>query len=380
MKTAVCTIFSKNYLARARVLAESLARWLPDLPIIALLVDCIDGRFDPKAEPFDIVMIDELPIANREGFCFKYSIVELNTAAKSFFLQYLFERGWERLIYIDPDIYFVGPMHEALAALEKSSIVLTPHRTRPRETSDFPTDRQLCLFGAFNLGFLGLRADATTKRFLEWWSKHLYSECRAFVTHGWFVDQRWIDLVPSYFDGVEILKHHGYNIARWNLVERSITRGASGSGSARYLANGEPCRFFHFSSFDPERPEPEEWYGSHDVLTEIFREYGAEVMAKGEREIRRWPYAFGCFDNGVEIPPGARLRYLELGEAAKRFGDPFETASATSYYRWLMRLQRPRIESESKGLRRMKKDLAVTYRVWEATVRARKGTGVGRRG
>ncbi len=386
MNTAICTIFSKNYLARGRVLAESLARNLPGLPFIALLVDRIEGYFDPNAEPFDIVTIDLLPIPDRESFCFKYSILELNTAAKPFFLQYLFQLGWQRLIYVDPDTYFVGPMDEAIRALDTSSILLTPHRTEPRETDDFPTDRQLCLFGTFNLGFLGLRADRTTKRFLAWWAKHLYSECLTIPWQGWFVDQRWIDLVPSYFDGVEILRHPGYNVARWNLLERSITRdtprASSVSTSTRYLANGEPCRFFHFSNFDPERPEPEDWYGSRDVLMEIFGDYGAALIAKGEREIRTWPYAFDHFDNGVEIPPSARLRYLELGEAVKRLGDPFRTAHGTSYYRWLMRLQRPAITGDTTidVLRRTKRELALAYAIWRARKRARPGKGSRRAG
>ena len=54
MKAAVCTIVAKNYLAQARVLMESVRLCNPDLLRIVILVDRIDGYFDPAKEPFDL--------------------------------------------------------------------------------------------------------------------------------------------------------------------------------------------------------------------------------------------------------------------------------------------------------------------------------------
>jgi len=59
---AACTIISKNYLAHARVLAHSFREYHPNLPFYVLLVDRIDGYFDPTEEPFTIIPLEQLPI------------------------------------------------------------------------------------------------------------------------------------------------------------------------------------------------------------------------------------------------------------------------------------------------------------------------------
>src|SRR5258706_15983567 len=58
-----------------------------------------------------------------------------------------------------------------------------------------------------------------------------------------------MDLTPGLFSGVMILRHDGYNVAYWNLRQRTVT----GAGSSATV-NGEPLRFFHFSGFDPAAP------------------------------------------------------------------------------------------------------------------------------
>ena len=63
-----------------------------------------------------------------------------------------------------------------------------------------------------------------------------------------FTDQRWVDFVPSFFDH-HILKDPGYNVAYWNLHGREVF-----SDGDRYLVDGEPLRFFHFSGFDARKP------------------------------------------------------------------------------------------------------------------------------
>jgi hypothetical protein len=50
---------------------------------------------------------------------------------------------------------------------------------------------------------------------------------------------------------------------------------------------------------------------------------------------KTWPYAYARFDNGVVIPDIVRQIYLDLGDAVGQFGDPFHTAPAHSFFRWL---------------------------------------------
>src|SRR5439155_10740004 len=122
---AVCTIVSKNYLVYARVLAESLRQHHPDSHCFVLLVDRVDGAFDPRAEPFTLIEIEQLPIPDLPRFCFQYSVLELNTAAKPYFLAYLFEKyGLGKIVYLDPDVMVFHDLTDLAELLEQHNILL----------------------------------------------------------------------------------------------------------------------------------------------------------------------------------------------------------------------------------------------------------------
>ena len=58
--------------------------------------------------------------------------MELNTAVKPYALHRMFEdRGYETLLYIDPDIKIYAPLAEVQAALAEANIALIPHMRRP---------------------------------------------------------------------------------------------------------------------------------------------------------------------------------------------------------------------------------------------------------
>ena len=52
---AGCTIVSKNYLSLARVWNASFKRHHPGSPTFVLIVDRIDGAFDPRQEDFEAI-------------------------------------------------------------------------------------------------------------------------------------------------------------------------------------------------------------------------------------------------------------------------------------------------------------------------------------
>ena len=89
----ICTIISKNYLAYARVLVESFLQY-NEGEVFILLTDKIDGYFSPKNEKFTLIEIDTIKdrIADFDGFSFQYNVVELNTAIKPFFIEFLFRK------------------------------------------------------------------------------------------------------------------------------------------------------------------------------------------------------------------------------------------------------------------------------------------------
>ena len=336
---AACTIVAKNYIAFARVLADSFYQHHPEGRFFVLLVDRNEGYVDPQQERFTLLEIEELDnLPDIRSFLFKYTLLECNTAVKPYLLQHLFERyDLPNLVYFDPDILITGSLGELAALLERHSIVLTPHLTEPIDDGAWPSELAFLQSGTYNLGFIGLRRDASVDRLLPWWQERLYDRCVVRIEQGLFVDQKWIDLVPGLFDGVRIWTHPGYNVAYWNLAGRTVTLSSAGP-----LANGEPLIFFHFSGVEPESLANVSKHQDRFTLdgvgqaAELFRRYSDLVVAAGYHRAKPWPYAFARFDNGAPIPEMARSLYHSLSPARRhRFGDPFAAAGKTSFFRWL---------------------------------------------
>lgn len=335
-KTVFCTIVSKNYLARARALVGSLKKFHPDATYDVLIVDRIDGFFDPKKENFGVTQIEELPIPEMAAFCFQYNILELNTATKPYYMEVLLKKHQpEKLVYLDPDILALGSLSPMLEKLNAHSIVLTPHTTVPYPNTREQAEVDLLRAGVFNLGFVAVKNDSESIRMLQWWQTRLYMGCRSEMHLGYHVDQKWMDLAPCLFKGVCILREPGYNIATWNFHAHTFT-----VQNGKYFVDGEPLRFFHFSAFNPLNPgvvsKNQNHYTLETVgnLKDLFLSYSKITKEFGFEETVKWPYAFGIFDNGETIPGALRSLYLKMGKDRARFGNPFRTKQNPSLYTW----------------------------------------------
>ena len=183
---------------------------------------------------------------------------------------------------------------------------------------------QILRTGAYNLGFIGVRATAEVERFLRWWQSHLYDHCVVDLLRGLFVDQRWIDLAPGLFSGVCILRDEGYNAAYWNAGHREIVWR-----DGRPLVSGRPLYFFHFSGYDPGVPEVLSKHQDRLVLTKredlkiLCDRYRQDLFAHGFMDSSRWPYTYGHFRNGCLIPDIGRHLLSEGPNLVEEIDDPF---------------------------------------------------------
>ncbi len=334
---AAFTIVSKNYLAYARVLTLTFLRHHPGARMFVVLCDRADGFIDPAVEPFELIEIHELGIPDFEEFCFKYDVTELNTAVKPFAIERIFDlTGASHLVFFDPDIAVARPLTELADLLTGYSIVLIPHMLEPVRDGRRPGEIEILRAGAYNLGFVALRDGPTTRRLLAWLKDRLYDGCRIAPDEGLFVDQKWMDLVPGLFPDTFILRDPSYDMAYWNLHERRLQLEGEG-----FRVNGRPLAFYHFSGVDPLNPTPISKHqdrfslDSRPDLRPLFEAYCDALRAEGHEEQRRWPYAYGVFDNGARIPEIARRLFTELEPDAHRFGDPFRTAGDGSFFAWL---------------------------------------------
>jgi len=330
---AACTIIAKNYLPMARVLSDSWRIFHPDCPFFVLFLDSPQGFFRPQDELFESIFTSDLEIRNLPGFLFKYSILEASTAVKPYLLNYLFRRHRvDKLLYLDPDILLFDSLGGLREALEHSNLLLTPHLLSPLpEDGRGQDEHEILQAGTYNLGFLGIRNSLESRRFLLWWSHKLYHHCIVSFENNLFVDQRWIDMVPGLFEGVQVVRDPAYNIAYWNLHERSISLDNNG-----VQVNGRPLRFFHFSGFNPDKPSTiskyQNRYSMADIgeARKIYDRYRKLLVGSGWNECKDWTYSHNFFANGVKIPAEARRYYWSLGPNVDRLGNPFT---------WLNRMQ-----------------------------------------
>ncbi|MBZ0158633.1 MAG: glycosyltransferase [bacterium] len=301
---AFFTICSKNFLAYARTLHDSLCVHYPNRPFFVALCDRLDNSIDITELPFEIIEIASLAIPDVEEMAQRYNITEFNTAIKPFVFNYIFtKRGIPTVVYLDPDILVVDRFTEMDQLLENDAeAILTPHILEPAEVAELH-DQRLLLYGVYNLGFLALRHTPRVKKILEWWGRRLQYHCVIKLEEGLFVDQRWADLFPAFIPGTRILDHPGYNVAYWNLPQRRVVLR-----DGRWFANNQPLRFVHFSGHMLDdhrmfsRHTSEVTLGNIGDLQLLVKEYRRRVFANNHHFYRRLPYAFSWNgESGVNL-------------------------------------------------------------------------------
>ena len=322
----ICTIVAKNYLSFARSLCDSFLSVHPAGRCHVLFIDRTDGYIDPPNENFTVCHLDEIGIPDLKDLYFKYNVTELATAVKPFFLRFLLSKPEIReIIYLDPDILVLESLGKLFELLDTKDIVLTPHLdTDYPEDGRFPDDSHIMKSGAFNLGFIGVRRSDNSERLLDWWAGKMRDKCVIDHGKGYFVDQRFIDLAFPLFENIHIEKDTGYNVAYWNLHSRRIDWR-----EGRWLCNGRPLFFFHFSNYKPEAPSLLSAFQNrirldeHPDLGKLFSLYTDRLLQHGYEECRAWPYTYGKYRDGGTITDEDRRVYRSLGKRLVP-GDPFD--------------------------------------------------------
>lgn len=335
------TSFSYSYLNRARVLASTLKLQHPDWILWAVLTDKEpEGfSFDLSQEDFDrLLTAEDLFGEATDAWLFGHDVVEACTAVKGkASVEILKSPGCEKLVYFDPDIAVINPMDEVIDLLDTHSIVLTPHQTDPEPRSDRRAiqDNEIASlnYGTFNLGFVAIANDTEGRRFAQWWDDRLRDWCHDRLDIGVFVDQKWCNLVPCFFDNVKVLRDPGYNVASWNLSQRKMRYDDTGTA----LINGRPLRFYHFTKLGPVGDVMTQRYALDNTeIYELWWWYRQQVLSASSDAIPRGWWYYGAFDNGEQIPKAARELYRNRGDLRKAFPKPFR-AGTGSYHEWLGR-------------------------------------------
>ena len=288
MKHIVFTICSNNYFAQAIVLGKSLAASNPQCTFYVCLADRKVKDVDYSIVQ-NVLFADELLIPAFEQMVQKYSIVELNTAIKPYMFSYLFQKEYDcdMVTYLDPDIYVYKSVELIESLIKDYNFILTPHTTSPYPLDgNIPNEEDILNTGMYNLGYISIKNNKEGQNMVRWWEERLSDKADINFSVGHFTDQIWINFVPLYFSKVYVCRNFGYNVAYWNLHERSIV-SYDDNIFIQKEQEKHPLVFFHFSGYNPLKPDifskyqNRLFFANNLLLRELCDNYGKKLLENG---------------------------------------------------------------------------------------------------
>lgn len=341
------TIVAKNYIGLAKVLETSIREQNSDIDFYIFVADEMPASLKEK-ESDNVVESQEILSYSTEewdNMTFKYTLTEFCTAIKPSCFLYLFEnKGYEKVIYFDPDIYVFSSLSTIYDIIDTYSILVTPHLIFP--IMDDNSDRVLLQSGPYNLGFLGLRNTKISKTLLIWWRMKLMENCFDEVLDYTFTDQKWMLMIHSYFPQSEIYvsRNLGLNVAPWNFKERKFVKRKSGFAveCRNDSSISEELVFIHYSGYDYKallngkeiRPRAfEEDVDFEDV--KMMMDFYSEALKKNEHTMRDYlslRYSYATYDNGCPIDRFHRRLYRKVSEIDANYVKKPYSAGEGSWY------------------------------------------------
>jgi hypothetical protein len=322
---AVVTIVGRNRLPAARVLATSLREHQPGVELHVVLADELEAQ-PAREEPFVVHPLCELELPGLAVRGLRSSPLELCVRIKPLALAALLDEGYGAALFLDPDQWVLGDLEPLWEAIERSAVVLTPHMVAPPESADAAArERMLLRAGTHNAGAIGVSDRPEARRMLAWWGERLDAANHGRVDEGAYYDQRWLDLVPSLFEGVTVLRDERFNVGHWNLPER----------------DGADVRLLHASGFDPASPQRMTRHderldaGDPGRVGALLERYADALLAAGQREAAALPWGWSRFGDGTPVPSLTGDLLAALGPDGERFAaDPLATGPG-SFREWL---------------------------------------------
>ena len=215
MQTA-CTIITADYLPLAKVLHASLQKHLPGTSLQVLVVDENNVSSENSCTIHSLGALAGSPYFKDIEKRYAHTNADyFRWALKPLFIGYLLEKGFDKVIFSDPDLYFVSNFNFLFDELDTNNVLLTPHW---RSTDPVRNEDSLLAVlkdGLYNAGFIAVNKNAMDV--ITWWAGVCHYKTEALRDIGLFVDQKYLDIVPVQFENVHILKHQGCNLAAWNI-------------------------------------------------------------------------------------------------------------------------------------------------------------------
>ncbi len=217
-QTSIFTICTVQDLAHAVVLGESIQKHAKNMDFRILLADNIQNIPDNISIPFAIIPIESFAAPDFIEMKQKYHPHEFVRNLKPMAALYLLKQ-YNIVFYTDVQTVFYQSIESLETIASKKNILLCPQLLN---VGIHPNEKESLNTGIFHAGFFGLKKSAETNKFLQWWRQNCLQKGFINLCKGQNAEQLWLEHVPAMFEEVQILKHPGINIGKWNEKERNI--------------------------------------------------------------------------------------------------------------------------------------------------------------
>lgn len=238
-----CTYFDHRYLPRAIVMLESLRAQAPNarVHVLCLSDECLEAM-RRLAYPFvSLIALKDLEAADSELLACRptRSIVEYYFTLTPCLPWHLLNKNEDigEITYLDADMMFFSSPESIFEEAGGADVIITPHRFSSHLT-------HLVKYGIYNVSWLSFRNTTPGLKALKWYRQSCIEWCFDRLEGDRFADQRYLDVFPSKFENVHIMRHPGGGVAPWNLADADI-----GLTAGRVTAGGRPLVFYHAHNF-----------------------------------------------------------------------------------------------------------------------------------
>ncbi|MGG5487537.1 hypothetical protein [Gaetbulibacter jejuensis] len=250
MRNIICTVITNNYAHYALALHDSFKDYDDTVDYCVFVSNgALDTAYEDEFEARGIVLLTVADFKDNrlaKQMHEKYATVYHDAyrwGMKPLVMIELLNRSYDHVIYVDSDIYFFADYTFLWKELETRSMLLSPHWRCSDPSISETNFRHNFLDGIYNGGFVG--ASKKGIKAMSYWAELCLFKCEVNRNDGFYVDQRYLDILPTRFEGVGHITHRGCNVANWNIVD--CQRVAQADGTV-LINNTFPIVFIHFTN------------------------------------------------------------------------------------------------------------------------------------
>ncbi|TDP00881.1 hypothetical protein [Flavobacterium sp. 245] len=248
---AICTIITGNYGHYALALHDSICNFNATVSFFVFVSEgnLAANILDEIKKRKGIYVLTSLDLQKSELTKQVYSKYEninqdaLRWTMKPIVMSYLLQGDYESVIYVDWDIHFFSDFNFLFDELKKCNVLLSPHWRCSDPNIDLLNFKLNFLDGIYNGGFIG--ASKAGSEALEYWAKLCIYKCEVNRNEGFYVDQRYLDILSSRFEKIHNITHKGCNVANWNVIDCKRVKQSSGE---ILINDNDPIVFIHFTN------------------------------------------------------------------------------------------------------------------------------------